>query len=802
MAMDKKRILIVDDAGERYFQAADMAFGFRVMGVDAEVCAVKTATEAIDQLHAWHKNGHKVDLVLHDVTMLEAREQQYLEQNDLLSVDYDTVDRYLDPFRGARSIQMGPVFLGTLLDFIKQELGADFMPDAYFIHSADVGEEHMIRGAESFYGKGRAIDRMEVNTLCVEEYDDYSAFTHISGRTSDLAAYCNDNWGTRFPVDSETCYENGALADHISALREAPDSTPQDIQPIPEPKKVRIRHGVIDLDEAAAAIDNGTLSEAELRELHVNIPSHRTLQYQNIQHYPDDSPLIYGEDGVLGTVCGRLALCEEDILWLTEHHPNDPIILVCERAEHIDHLLPMIQGLAVLKNDHKAMHLKHIAENHGLPYVTGADGRINEDDGLHYPCIRDEKLIEYIDGRFWERGAREWVTLHASDRVAEAYADQPSASKDEISEPQYELYPGQMEIVDHPFPEEAFVNIMGIFDRARMGDNIKVEANADTAEQTQLAIELGAEGIGLNRAENWALGPEAQDRMLKFLLSEDDRYREQNIAWLHAHYLHHFQRNLAVLEQVSTPTFLVNFRAPDLVPHEIMTPEQRTTFFARVGEENSRGVQAALRTKGLYEIWMQAGFEAIDASSLPFHRVRFCAPMVASLNDMIAFNQMKTEAAGGKLITSRAMNERPEFLEVAEALTDHMEGGWNGGSNHLTREITSRDVGRDVRRNDVGAIEEWMTEYGYSGLSPFDSLCAPVKIHFSRSQAITRAANPRMDTSLCGHQMGCDLDSIRFAVTHNFNSISVAPRYLQYARLASGAMANEGLTGSALTFAI
>lgn len=790
--MSKRRILIVDDSGERHFQAADLEFGFLVMGIDLEVCVVKTATEAMDKLHEWYKSGHKADLILHDVTMPADNEQQYLQENVLRSVDSRTVSQYLAPLRGTR-LQMGPGFLGMLLDFCKKELGPDFMPEDFFIISADCDEKHIIEGYNDTYRETKAIDRDELNDLCVRKYGEYEAFTLVNAQTAELAMYCNEKWGTDFPTNDMTCYENGALAEQIMKLREMLEVRSDSLPTVSQLKQETVRYGVLDLDKAATAINGGILSEADISGLHITIPPHGKLQYQNIEDHPENPALIYGENGVLGTISGRLALCEEDILWLAENHPNDPIILVCERAEHIDHLLPMIHGLIVLKNDHKAMHLKQTAENHGLPFITGVMGGMNENDDLYYPCIRDGKLIECLSGRFFEKNAQEWVTLHASDRL-------PEASRDETDTPktQYNLYAERLEIVDHPFPKEKLENLMGIFDLARIREEMKVEANADTAEQSQIAIDLGAEGIGLNRSENWALGPEAQDRMLKFLLSEDDSYRTNNIAWLYKHYFSHFQRNLAVLEQVSNPSFLVNFRAPDLVPHEIMTPAQRTAFFARIGEQNSRGVQAALRTKGLYETWMQAGFEAIDASNFPFHRVRFCAPMVSTLEDMVSFNQMKADAAGGKRIASRAMNERPEFLGVAEELATHMEGGWCGGGNHLTREMLWRDLGRDVRRNDTPVIEQWMIANGFSGLSPFDSFCEPVQSHFATTQAIARATNPKMDTSLCSNQVGYDIPSIRFAVTHGFNSISVPPRYLNFAKLASGAMVNEGLTGSAL----
>src|SRR5215216_5279729 len=140
----------------------------------------------------------------------------------------------------------------------------------------------------------------------------------------------------------------------------------------------------------------------------------------------------------------------------------------------------------------KASHAALVARGMGVPAVTGAS----------------DVEIDLTAGEIRVDG----TTLHAGDRLS------------------IDGTTGTITTDDVPLVEpevgEAFDTVLRWADELR---TLKVRTNADTPEDARKAREFGAEGIGLCRTEHMFFGDDRHEKMVRFILSEDDDQRPNAI---------------------------------------------------------------------------------------------------------------------------------------------------------------------------------------------------------------------------------------------------------------------------------
>lgn len=341
----------------------------------------------------------------------------------------------------------------------------------------------------------------------------------------------------------------------------------------------------------------------------------------------------------------------------------------------------------------------------------------------------------------------------------------------------------------HPVAPESYYegdsddNAYGWAEAARKKYNgLGVGANADDLKQIETAITNGADGISLVRTEHAFFSDERREILKAALLDQEVSAFDM---------LRHFHGEdfsaMFTAAQKSGRDFPVRIRLLDAPPGEFLTAAEQEKFCARMGEDNLRGVQTALKTPGLYEAQIAAVFDA--AKKTGFTNFEICVPTIRSVEETLAVKAL-VKAQGS--CRFGVMIETLEAVDAAGEIAKHCDF-LNIGSNDLTSEILG-----GTARNNFEAIQKWMIEHNAPGRSPF--------IVFSRAleekvSAIVRAAksgNPAVKICLCGSQAAGDLDLVRKLQAMGINSISVPGIAIPVMRLFAGRAALEQKTDAPL----
>jgi pyruvate,orthophosphate dikinase len=179
------------------------------------------------------------------------------------------------------------------------------------------------------------------------------------------------------------------------------------------------------------------------------------------------TPLARGLDAGPGAAVGHIALDKETAIRM--HSLGEDVILV-RRTTTPDDLGGMLASKGVLTAEGgRTSHAALVARQYGIPTVCGL-GALQIDE--------DERTVR-VDG----------VTLREGDVIT-------------IDGSTGDVYAERLEM-ELPSVSGEFDTLMRWADAAR---RLRVRANADTPEQARLAVEMGAEGIGLCRTEHMFLG--------------------------------------------------------------------------------------------------------------------------------------------------------------------------------------------------------------------------------------------------------------------------------------------------------
>lgn len=343
---------------------------------------------------------------------------------------------------------------------------------------------------------------------------------------------------------------------------------------------------------------------------------------------------------------------------------------------------------------------------------------------------------------------------------------------------------------------------------------LRVEANADTAEDATRARSLGAQGIGLCRTEHMFLG----DRRVLIehvILAKDDEERQKALDELLPLQRADFIDLLAAMDGLPTTIRLIDPPLheflPDLTELSVKVAlakergdvdERDVTLLAavrRMHEANPmlglRGVRLGLVVPGLFGLQIRAICEAAAdrraAGGDPHPEIM--VPLVGSVQELHlvrdeALRIMADVAAERGVevdIPVGCMIELPRAALTAGRIAEAAEF-FSFGTNDLTQ--TTWGFSRD----DVeGAFFAEYTENGVLAVSPFETIDARgvgrlVKIAVEEG----RATRPGIPLGVCGEHGG-DPESIRFFHSAGLDYVSCSPFRVPVARLEAGRAAIE-----------
>ena len=370
--------------------------------------------------------------------------------------------------------------------------------------------------------------------------------------------------------------------------------------------------------------------------------------------------------------------------------------------------------------------------------------------------------------------------------------------------------PGTSELI------EAVHRILTHADEVR---RLQVRANADTPEDSQRALEFGAQGIGLCRTEHMFLGSR-RPLVERVILSEEGSAERQEAFDA----LEKLQKEdfLAMLEVMDGKSMTVRLIDPPL--HEFLpqltelevkvalakaagtvdpADEEMLITVRRFHEQNPmlglRGVRLGIYLPGLFALQMRALCEA--AAELVARgkdpRPEIMVPLVGSVREL----QLIREEGEGIIaavaadkgvdlsgVTIGAMIELPRAAMTAEDLAEEADF-FSFGTNDLTQTVWG------FSRDDVeGVFFPQYIEGGIFGVSPFESIDVHgVGTVVAEGVRRARSTKPNIKLGVCGEHGG-DPASIHFFHKVGLDYVSCSPFRVPVARLEAGRAAVEDHT--------
>jgi pyruvate,orthophosphate dikinase len=332
---------------------------------------------------------------------------------------------------------------------------------------------------------------------------------------------------------------------------------------------------------------------------------------------------------------------------------------------------------------------------------------------------------------------------------------------------------------------------------------LEVRTNADTPEDSKVAVKFGAQGIGLCRTEHMFF---EKDRILavrEMIFANNVKDREKALAKILPFQREDFVGIFTVLNGLPCNIRLLDPPLHEFLPHthedkkeladslqlEIKTIEQRGEqlheFNPMLGH---RGCRLGITFPEIYKMQVQAIIEAalICADNGVVVYPEIMIPLVAVEGELTVLKQEaineieKVFKARGKTIKYKigTMIELPRAAIMAGSIAKHAEF-FSFGTNDLTQ--TTFGLSRD----DAG---KFLPEYVSKGLvanDPFVSLDQE-GVGFLIKHAVTegKKTNSHLHVGICGEHGG-EPKSIEFCHKVGLDYVSCSPYRVPIARLAA-----------------
>ena len=341
---------------------------------------------------------------------------------------------------------------------------------------------------------------------------------------------------------------------------------------------------------------------------------------------------------------------------------------------------------------------------------------------------------------------------------------------------------------------------------------VEIRVNAETAEQVQRGVALGASGIGLCRTEHMFLAPDRLPLMRRFLMEDTAQQSDSDLDDLRGAHAADLEALLdAVGKRPATIRLLdppVNEFLPDLVELEVRAAgrdaedDPDLEAVRRLHESNptlgTRGVRLAAVRPALYRIQLEAlciAMESLVAGGKS-PQVEVLVPMVSSVEELRMTKSLilstMARASSSELISNTvtvgAMIETPRAAILAMEIAQQVDFLAFG-----TNDLTQMTFG--LSRDDAG--QTLIPTYRQLGLmedDPFivlDQEGVGELVRIASQRALS--AQPTIRLGVCGEHAS-DPSSIAFLISAGISSLSCPPNLVPVARLAAArALLDQGL---------
>ncbi|HEY8960953.1 MAG TPA: pyruvate, phosphate dikinase [Luteolibacter sp.] len=356
---------------------------------------------------------------------------------------------------------------------------------------------------------------------------------------------------------------------------------------------------------------------------------------------------------------------------------------------------------------------------------------------------------------------------------------------------------------------EKFKSFLQLMKWCEQATKLGVRTNADTPEQTRIALAFGAQGIGLTRTEHMFFEGDRIDAMREMILATDVEARKAALAKLLPFQREDFTGIFTTLKGLPATIRLLDPPLHEFLPH---TKEQQLdlankigmkveTIIQRVAELHEfnpmlghRGCRLGVAYPEITEMQARAIFEAAADVAKKKIKVKpeVMIPLVgfkkefdlqaeivhAVAKEVMAEKKVKFEYHVGTMI------EVPRGALTADEIAQGAEF-FSFGTNDLTQ--TALGISRD----DMGAFLMPYTEAEVFKKNPFATLDATgVGQLMEIAVAKGRSTRPDIKLGICGEHGG-DPDSVKFCHNLGLAYVSCSPYRVPVARLAAAQAAIE-----------
>ena len=356
---------------------------------------------------------------------------------------------------------------------------------------------------------------------------------------------------------------------------------------------------------------------------------------------------------------------------------------------------------------------------------------------------------------------------------------------------------------------EKFKSFLQLMEWCSKVTKLGVRTNADTPEQTRIAMAFGATGIGLTRTEHMFFEGDRIDAMREMILATTEKARRAALAKLLPFQREDFTGIFKTLKGFPATIRLLDPPLHEFLPH---TKEQQLDLSKKIGisvekiiqrvaelhEFNPmlghRGCRLGIAYPEITEMQARAVFEA--AANVAKKKIAVKPEVMIPL---VGFQkEFDLQAEIVHRVAKEVMTEKKvkfdyqvgTMIEVPRgALTaDEIAKGaefFSFGTNDLTQ--TALGISRD----DMGAFLMPYTEAEVFKKNPFATLDSTgVGQLMEIAVAKGRKTRPNIKLGICGEHGG-DPDSVKFCHKLGLNYVSCSPYRVPVARLAAAQAAIE-----------
>ena len=379
-----------------------------------------------------------------------------------------------------------------------------------------------------------------------------------------------------------------------------------------------------------------------------------------------------------------------------------------------------------------------------------------------------------------------------------------------------DVYVGELKLVQAKQPE-SYKTLMKWVDEIR---TIKVRTNADRPEDAKVAIEHGAEGIGLCRTEHMFFNDEKRILAIReMIVADNTEKRKKALARLLPIQTKDFEGIFKVMDGKGVTIRLIDPPLHEFVPHDKEGQQKLgdalgNIEFIKIQERveqlreanpmlGHRGCRLAITYPEILEMQVTAiitaacnvhkkGITVLPEIMIPLtidpkefaileERIRSVAEAILKKHDA------KIEYLVGTMI------ETPRAALLADKIAERAEF-FSFGTNDLTQ--MTLGISRDDAAKFLPAYVDEQ-KAGVFPADPFQSLDqVGVGLLVKDGIAKGRSTRPELKVGICGEHGG-DLESVKFCCRVGMSYVSASPFRVPIARLAAAQAAIEAKKGGA-----